>query len=165
MEAATALGLKRGDVSRLVRLWQARVAQDEALGVTLRTLVGRTAAPSEIRPEPAVLKPFPWSPKADGRTPPQVSDPKPLGRLVLQLGGELPAERDVDVYAALVATSESSPGELPRALELCGLLESDWERVREAWRERLKSDAQARAAFSARLADHRALCNELTRGR
>lgn len=163
MEAGSALGLRRGDVSRLVRSWQARIAEDEALGVTLRTLVGRTAAPSAVRPEPAVLRPFPWSPMVEGRTPPPEPEHDPIQRLVFQVDGALPAERDVDVYAALVATSEASPADLPRALELCGLLESDWDRLREAWRERLQTDAEARTSFSARLADHRALCEELTR--
>lgn len=156
LAASDALGLRRGDVSRLLRTWQARLATDASLGHEIRGLLGRVGAPPAAQCEKPVLRPYPWSRNGSGSAAPPPRF-EPIHRLVFSVDGALPAERDPEVYASLVATSEAMPTKLVRALELCGLLESDWDRLRAAWRERLANDPEARAIFNAKLADHRAL--------
>jgi hypothetical protein len=57
------LGLRMSDVGRLGRLWRDKVESDPALVERLTNLAGNAKPPKVVRCGPAVLRPFPWTPR------------------------------------------------------------------------------------------------------
>lgn len=56
------LSLRASDMNRLGRIWKRKSEADPRITKLLREASGRAEAPSTIRAEPVVLRPFPWTP-------------------------------------------------------------------------------------------------------
>lgn len=149
-------GLTTNDLSRLRRAWHARAHRDEAVRQAIRDGWSRPSV-GDPRPEPPRLQPFPWTPESGGARPAREG----WEALADEAFGELPVERDVDVWAALTAALEGFGEHRAMALDLCCLTEAGLARLQERWRERLRADAALRAEFSVRLTDHRSLLASL----
>jgi hypothetical protein len=130
------LGLKMGDLGRLQRRWQKRLATDEALAkqaVELAKQKPRTAP--TVSAAKGVLKPFPWSKKG---APSAAAAPAPSAETSATEGD---FDLDLASYAALAAELAVTPNERRRALRRRGLDEPAFATLHARWDARIAADA------------------------
>jgi len=165
-----ALGLTMSDFSRLGRAWRRKAEADPEVGKKLTDLAGKTPSPKSVQAAPAALKPFPWSRGASAARPAEgpstgaaSAAPGASSRLATPIGGLLPVESDMDLYAALRVVLELAPSAASKALALCGMSAARHAEITAAWRERLE-DPAVQAELTVKELDHREVVKRMLRG-
>jgi hypothetical protein len=166
------LGLRVTDVSRLGRAWSRKAAADPELSKKLVSLAATARAPTSVRADPLVLKPFPWTPQQhEGET---AREPKPATgaaaagsarRLTERVDGRMPVEIDADLFAALEVVLELVPSQSAEWLAACGVDAARFAEIATSWRQRARADADLRAELTVRGSDHRAALRAILAGR
>jgi hypothetical protein len=157
------LGLTMSDVARIGRGWQERAAKDPKIADRLTELAGKAPVPAAVRAAAVKLKPFRWTKRGTAKADATFGG-RGGARLSTPQGGVLPAESDVDLYAALCAVRQLAPDSWAQALALCGLHAWRWNSVEVAWEQRLAADPDLRATHLLALGDHRAALQHLLAG-
>ena len=143
------LGLGMGDLGRLQRRWQKRLATDEALAKQAAELAKQKprAVPS-VSAAKGALRPFPWSKKG---APSKVSAPE---RIAEATGTE--EDFDLASHTALVAELAFAPKDRLRVLRRHGLDQPALAALQARWDARIVADAALAQDYRRLVQHHRA---------
>lgn len=173
MEGLKGLGLRPADLGRLARAWRKKAKSDPEVAKVLADTSSSAPHPKKVETEPAKLKPFPWTKgatkdaaSAQSSGPTAISGGSGGGhtRLSTLVGGQLPVETDVDLYAALSVVSQLMPADKATWLNLCGLDPKMYDGLVARWQERLEANQELRATFSMHAGEHRRALRKMLDG-